>query len=85
MTVASSTEPSKSECTILPILNYQCDIHSTQIICHPLLRLFRKCKNLPAVEITKEKQKAEFLEALGVYNENLEDHDRGFWRSLDRR
>ncbi|KAI9189923.1 hypothetical protein H9P43_001356 [Blastocladiella emersonii ATCC 22665] len=40
------------DCVIDEIIQYQCELHRAEVVCVPLVRLFRRCRGQPAVEVT---------------------------------
>ncbi|KAG2186231.1 hypothetical protein INT43_002669 [Umbelopsis isabellina] len=40
------------DCELAEILQYQCEIGVSQVVCNPFVRVFAKCKGFPLYEIT---------------------------------
>ncbi|KAK3843443.1 MAG: hypothetical protein J3R72DRAFT_440854 [Linnemannia gamsii] len=40
------------ECTLYSLVQYECDLSPSNILCKPVFRLLKKCKGRPTVEVT---------------------------------
>ncbi|KAH7045020.1 hypothetical protein BKA57DRAFT_507399 [Linnemannia elongata] len=40
------------ECTLYSLVQYECDLSPSNIVCKPIFRLLKKCKGRPTVEVT---------------------------------
>ncbi|KAH8556638.1 hypothetical protein BGW37DRAFT_515545 [Umbelopsis sp. PMI_123] len=44
--------PLHKGCELLEVLQYQCEIGMSQVICNPFVRVFARCQGFPLYEVT---------------------------------